>query len=70
MLEVEKAAKLEGTPIPLDFDYKGLSGLSAEVREKFIKFRPDTLGQASRIPGITPAAITILSIALKVLKET
>jgi tRNA uridine 5-carboxymethylaminomethyl modification enzyme len=70
MLEVERAAKLEGTPVPRDFDYKGLSGLSAEVREKFIQFRPDTLGQASRIPGITPAAITILSIALKVLKET
>ena len=70
MLEVERAAKLEGTPVPRDFDYNGLSGLSAEVREKFIQFRPDTLGQASRIPGITPAAITILSIALKVLKET
>jgi tRNA uridine 5-carboxymethylaminomethyl modification enzyme len=70
MLEVERAAKLEGTPVPRDFDYEGLSGLSAEVREKFIRFRPDTLGQASRIPGITPAAITILSIALKVLKES
>ncbi len=69
LLEVDRAAKLEGTQIPRNYDYKSLSGLSAEVREKFIKFSPDTLGQASRIPGITPAAITILSIALKVLKE-
>ncbi len=69
MLEVERAAKLEGTQIPRGYDYNGLSGLSAEVREKFIQFSPDTLGQASRIPGITPAAITILSISLKVLKE-
>jgi tRNA uridine 5-carboxymethylaminomethyl modification enzyme len=43
-----------------------MSGLTAEVREKLIRFRPDTLGQASRIPGMTPAAISILSIYLKV----
>jgi tRNA uridine 5-carboxymethylaminomethyl modification enzyme len=67
--EVERAAKLEGTPIPPYFDYNGLSGLSTEVREKLLQFSPDTLGQASRIPGVTPAAISILSIALKVLKE-
>jgi tRNA uridine 5-carboxymethylaminomethyl modification enzyme len=39
--------------------------LTTEVREKLIKFRPDTLGQASRIPGVTPAAISVVSIALK-----
>jgi tRNA uridine 5-carboxymethylaminomethyl modification enzyme len=68
MQEVERAAKFEGTKIPQGFDYNGLSGLSTEVREKLLQFSPDTLGQASRIPGVTPAAITILSIALKVLK--
>ncbi|MCM0080803.1 tRNA uridine-5-carboxymethylaminomethyl(34) synthesis enzyme MnmG [Geomonas sp. Red32] len=63
--QVDRSAKLEGTPIPADMDYSGLLGLSTEVREKLAKFRPDTLGQASRIPGVTPAGITILSIALK-----
>jgi tRNA uridine 5-carboxymethylaminomethyl modification enzyme len=65
MEQVERAVKLEGTRIPADMDYLAISGLSAEVREKLVRFRPDTLGQASRIPGITPAGITILSIALK-----
>jgi tRNA uridine 5-carboxymethylaminomethyl modification enzyme len=63
--QVERAVKLEGAKIPLDMDYLAISGLSAEVREKLARFRPDTLGQASRIPGVTPAGITILSIALK-----
>ncbi len=63
--QVERSARLETTKIPADMDYASVSGLSTEVREKLIKFKPDTLGQASRIPGITPAGITILSIALK-----
>jgi tRNA uridine 5-carboxymethylaminomethyl modification enzyme len=63
--QVERAVKLEGAKIPLDMDYGAISGLSAEVREKLARFRPDTIGQASRIPGVTPAGITILSIALK-----
>ena len=63
--QVERSRKLESTRIPANFDYLGLSGLTAEVREKLDKFRPDTLGQALRIPGITPAAITVISIALK-----
>ncbi len=63
--QVERSAKLETTKIPADMDYASVSGLSTEVREKLVKFRPDTLGQASRIQGITPAGITILSIALK-----
>jgi len=65
--EVERSAKLEGTRIPAELDYGGISGLSSEVREKLQRFRPDTLGQASRIPGVTPAAITVLSIVLKTL---
>ncbi|WP_129125064.1 tRNA uridine-5-carboxymethylaminomethyl(34) synthesis enzyme MnmG [Geomonas oryzae] len=63
--QVDRSARLESTKIPADMDYSSVSGLSTEVREKLIKFQPDTLGQASRIPGITPAGITILSIALK-----
>jgi tRNA uridine 5-carboxymethylaminomethyl modification enzyme len=63
--QVERARKLEGTRIPDSFDYAGMTGLTAEVREKLIRFRPDTLGQASRIPGVTPAAISVLSIYLK-----
>ena len=63
--QVERARKLETAGIPADFDYAGISGLSTEVREKLQKFKPDTLGQASRIPGVTPAAISILSIVLK-----
>jgi tRNA uridine 5-carboxymethylaminomethyl modification enzyme len=48
-----------------DFDYDGISGLSAEVREKLKRVRPLTLGQASRIPGVTPAAIAILAVLLR-----
>jgi tRNA uridine 5-carboxymethylaminomethyl modification enzyme len=63
--EVERASKLEGTRIPDGLDYNLISGFSSEVREKLIRFKPDTLGQASRIPGVTPAAITVLSIAIR-----
>jgi len=63
--QVERAVRLESAKIPAELDYAGIPGLSTEVREKLARFRPDTLGQASRIPGITPAGITILSIALK-----
>lgn len=65
MEQVERARKLEGARIPEEFDYAVLPGLTAEVREKLLRFKPDTLGQASRIQGVTPAAISILSIALK-----
>jgi tRNA uridine 5-carboxymethylaminomethyl modification enzyme len=63
--QVERAHNLEHTILPADLDYTGIKGLTTEVREKLIKFRPDTLGQASRIPGVTPAAISVVSISLK-----
>jgi tRNA uridine 5-carboxymethylaminomethyl modification enzyme len=63
--QIDRSSKLEASRIPPDFDYAALAGLSAEVREKLIRFRPDTLGQASRIQGVTPAAISILSVAIK-----
>lgn len=63
--QVEQSKKLESTRIPVEFDYAAVKSLTTEVREKLSKNRPDTLGQASRIPGVTPAAISILAITLK-----
>jgi tRNA uridine 5-carboxymethylaminomethyl modification enzyme len=57
--------KLENLKLPDSLDYGIIDGLSKEVREKLSKIRPHSLGQASRIPGITPAAISLLSIYLK-----
>jgi tRNA uridine 5-carboxymethylaminomethyl modification enzyme len=65
MEQVERSRKLETACIPEGFNYLAIPGLTAEVREKLHKFLPDTLGQASRVPGVTPAAITVISIALK-----
>ena len=64
--QVRRMAKMEGARIPFDFNYAAIAGLTAEVREKLIRLQPATLGQASRIPGVTPAAVAILSIAIKV----
>ena len=64
-LEIEKFNRYEDLIIPDKFNYTNISGLSNEVLEKFKKVRPITLGQASRIPGITPAAISILLVYLK-----
>jgi len=67
--QVRRMIRMEAAKIPTSFDYLAMSGLTAEVREKLHRFRPDTLGQASRIPGVTPAAIAVLSIALKVRED-
>jgi tRNA uridine 5-carboxymethylaminomethyl modification enzyme len=56
---------MEMARIPPTFDYAGISGLSREVQEKLSAIRPMSLGQASRIAGITPAALSLLSIHLK-----
>ncbi|HEX5275000.1 MAG TPA: tRNA uridine-5-carboxymethylaminomethyl(34) synthesis enzyme MnmG [Candidatus Rubrimentiphilum sp.] len=61
-LAIEKAAKSEGAALPDALDYAGLRALSREAREKLIARRPATLGAASRIPGVTPADIAILSL--------
>lgn len=63
--QVKRSDKLENARIPAEIDYYAINGLTTEVREKLAKVRPDTLGQASRIPGVTPAAISVLSIAIK-----
>ncbi len=62
--EIEKFKKIEQMKIPEDFDYQAIMALSREVREKLSKFRPASVGQASRISGITPAAISILIVYL------
>ncbi|MDP5210694.1 tRNA uridine-5-carboxymethylaminomethyl(34) synthesis enzyme MnmG [Microbulbifer sp. 2205BS26-8] len=63
--EIERLQAYEDTPIPQDFDYSAISGLSIEVRQKLGETRPDTLARASRIPGVTPASISLLLIQLK-----
>jgi len=63
--EIERARRSEDTPIPADFDYGCVTGLSAEVLQKLRATRPETVGQASRIPGMTPAAISLLLVFLK-----
>jgi tRNA uridine 5-carboxymethylaminomethyl modification enzyme len=63
--QVKRFEKNEQILIPDQFEYQNLSGLSNEIKEKLKKIRPGTLGQASRISGVTPAAITILQIHIK-----
>ena len=63
--EVERNQRNESTRIPENFDYTTVQGLSAELREKLQGTRPETIGQASRIPGMTPAAVSLLLIFLK-----
>lgn len=63
--EVEKFRRTENVRIPADFDFPALGGLSHEVREKLVRIKPLSLGQASRISGVTPAAISILMVHLK-----
>ncbi|NCX22948.1 MAG: tRNA uridine-5-carboxymethylaminomethyl(34) synthesis enzyme MnmG, partial [Betaproteobacteria bacterium] len=67
--EVERQQAQEGTEIPLGIDYQSVAGLSVEVRQKLEQIRPVTLGQASRISGVTPAAISLLMIHLRRLRR-
>jgi tRNA uridine 5-carboxymethylaminomethyl modification enzyme len=63
--EIERARRNEEMRLPGDFDYSSLAGLSHEVRQNLTAARPATLGQAGRIPGVTPAAVSILLVHLK-----
>jgi tRNA uridine 5-carboxymethylaminomethyl modification enzyme len=65
MEQIERFKRLEEVCFPDDFNFQSVIGLSTEVMEKLIKIRPLSLGQASRISGVTPAAISILMINLK-----
>jgi len=63
--EIERFKNLERVKLPADFDYSKVHGLSNELKEKLTNIRPTSLGQVSRIEGITPAAISVLLVALK-----
>lgn len=63
--EIQRQQRNETTIIPVDFDYVPVNGLSAELRQKFERVRPQTVGQAQRIPGMTPAAISLLLVHLE-----
>ena len=63
--EIIRAARWEGTDIPADMDYATVRGLSTEVTQRLARQRPQTIGLASRIPGVTPAAISLLLIHVK-----
>jgi tRNA uridine 5-carboxymethylaminomethyl modification enzyme len=63
--EIARQRRHEDTAIPADFDYHMIKGLSAEVQEKLLRILPETVGQAARIPGVTPAAISLLLVYLK-----
>jgi tRNA uridine 5-carboxymethylaminomethyl modification enzyme len=63
--EIERQRRHEETQLPVDLDYAAVRGLSTEVRQKLRDARPTTIGQASRVPGVTPAAISILLVHLK-----
>ncbi|HXG51917.1 MAG TPA: tRNA uridine-5-carboxymethylaminomethyl(34) synthesis enzyme MnmG [candidate division Zixibacteria bacterium] len=62
---VGRFRKMESVALPADFDFSSIQGLSREVQEKLSKIRPRSLGQASRISGVTPAAISLLSVHLR-----
>jgi len=69
-VEIERQQRNEGTPIPEGFDYASVRGLSAEVQGKLERVRPQTVGQAQRIPGMTPAAISLLLVHLERARRT
>ncbi len=63
--QVQRLKDAEGRKIPMSFNYSGIPGLSREMQEKLGRVRPETLGQAGRIPGVTPAAIAVLDVYLR-----
>ena len=64
--QVKQLRDAERRKIPPEFSYRGIPGLSREVQEKLARVRPDTLGQAGKIPGVTPAAVAVLDVYLSV----
>jgi tRNA uridine 5-carboxymethylaminomethyl modification enzyme len=64
-LEIERQRRYEDLPIPIDFDYETVKGLSTEVQQKLKQYKPAALGLASRISGVTPAAISLLLVYLR-----
>jgi tRNA uridine 5-carboxymethylaminomethyl modification enzyme len=68
--EIERQQRNESTPIPAGFDFASVRGLSAEVQQKLDRVQPETIGQAQRIPGMTPAAISLLLVHLERARRT
>jgi tRNA uridine 5-carboxymethylaminomethyl modification enzyme len=66
---IEKASELENVKVPQDFDYATVKSLSNESRQKLLLHRPTTLGQASRIGGVTPVDISLLLVFLEKAKR-
>jgi tRNA uridine 5-carboxymethylaminomethyl modification enzyme len=66
--QIERLKSSDGRAIPEDFAYSDIPGLSTEVRQKLMRVRPTTLGQAARIPGVTPAAIAVLDVYLSIVR--
>ena len=64
-VEIERQSRNEALPLPADLDYASVRGLSIEVQQKLNRARPETLGQAGRISGVTPAALSLLLVHLK-----
>jgi tRNA uridine 5-carboxymethylaminomethyl modification enzyme len=67
--QVQRLRDSEARRVPASLDYAAIPGLSREVRDKLIRVRPETLGQAARIPGVTPAAIAVLDIYLNLVQR-
>ncbi|HSY72310.1 MAG TPA: hypothetical protein VK798_08695, partial [Alloacidobacterium sp.] len=63
---IDKLKKAEERTIPGWFDYANVSGLSREMQEKLTRVRPQTIGQASRIPGVTPAALSLINVYIEI----
>lgn len=68
--QIDQMKKNEGQAIPSDLDYDAISGLSVELRQKLKRVRPETLAQASRIEGMTPAAVTLIHLRIRVLEQS
>ena len=68
--DVERLSSLEARPIPININYNHVAGLSRETVERLEKIKPGSLGQASRIPGITPAAVSVLNIHLELRQKS
>ena len=63
--EIEKTKRQETTELPRDLDYSSMNGLSNELKQKLLQSKPDNVGRAARIPGMTPAAISLLLVHVK-----
>jgi tRNA uridine 5-carboxymethylaminomethyl modification enzyme len=63
--DIQKLKRQENTALPVDFDYQHMEGLSNELKQKLLAAKPDTIARAARIPGMTPAAVSLLLIYLK-----